>query len=309
MENAAAPYGINPVYQDKGDDCERWTKKDAQRNLNLTPTHFREELNAVREFIGQMEMREVYPEPEDENELTPAVALLKHRFSSQMFRVDGRSEQENIAEEKWFGELVVDWDDLLSEKLSGALARSALLAQLQHRRLEPLLLKMDPLSEGYKELARQEREHKKSYEDTLKRLTEVSPWRRNEDGKLSGRATVFSLIEAHRVYYAHNDRSLVDGIFAASEIQILLRQSQQTPEPQYRLGLVAYLNEAKRGLTNPRWTSQFTHKTLQALDYAFKNLNIEYSKKSGEELPDLLASGEYEKFPIPHPLPESPVYQ
>jgi len=55
-------------------------------------------------------------------------------------------------------------------------------------------------------------------------------------------------------------RKLLDRIFKAAEVEVECRRSVQASEPQYRVGLVEHLAEAKAGLWAPRgeWVNSQT---------------------------------------------------
>jgi hypothetical protein len=86
-------------------------------------------------------------------------------------------------------------------------------------------------------------------------------------------------------------------------MQVEMRQSQQIPEPRYRLGLVAHVNAARAGLFDPNWRPMFTDRQLKKLDAGFKEALVRVGEDAGEGLPDLESDrpgeGEYEPIHVP----------
>jgi len=101
----------------------------------------------------------------------------------------------------------------------------------------------------------------------------------------------------------------VDGIFAAAEIEILLRTSVQAPRSRYRFGLVTYLLEAKRGMLDPEWVSSMKNSTVGRLNYIWERLDSEARELLSVPVPDLEdkgPQGEYPPIELPVGLPDAP---
>jgi hypothetical protein len=108
-----------------------------------------------------------------------------------------------------------------------------------------------------------------------------------------------SLVKLYRDCCADPTERPRDGVFTDDEIQVLFRVSAQQPDPVYRFGWVAAVNEARLGIGDPRWKRQMTERQCKILDtgfaYAIKVLTAKYGGKK----PDLMrddAAGEYDEI-------------
>jgi hypothetical protein len=136
------------------------------------------------------------------------------------------------------------------------------------------------------------------YDKALTRLLEECPWASQLAGKYALRASLSEITEGIQRYQSKGDNRLVDGLFTAAEIQLLMHRSVQSPTPNYRMGAVIYLLEAKAGLWDPNWQTQFKDAQLGRLDRAFQAALVAAGNESGEHVPDLMkdgVEGEYEE--------------
>lgn len=118
------------------------------------------------------------------------------------------------------------------------------------------------------------------------------------------------------LYKSDRNNELVDGLFTAMEIQILLRASQQDPNVRYRPELSIAWNEAKRCLWDAKFRSQFedpkkpgTYPYLGLLAAGFQGAVANFMEKTGLKLPDLESDGPDGEFPklfIPEHSDEPP---
>jgi len=136
----------------------------------------------------------------------------------------------------------------------------------------------------------------------MEMLNEIAPWFNVSGRQISASGAIGELIKGIQNYKARSDTALLDGIFTALEIKVLLRTSIQDQEPQYRAGWVTYLNASKSWLWDPNARSQFKHQDLARLDNAWKEAVRLHNEKLGIELTDLEAEGqkgEYETLVEP----------
>lgn len=310
-------FGIRPMLCLNISEHPTLTRRAMCEQEGISPQQLKAELELARAIVdkkvpSQVEApQEITRLPEIEKRtLSREQALLKHGFDNAMFEVEDRPASENERERRKFADRVIEFDDLLEQEFTSEVARQVLITELQMKRNEIPLLQMKPTNKIRKDLQTEQEKLQKRYEDSLSKLDELSPWRAKTKGKQSGRASIFSLVEALRAYHSTGDRELIDGIFTAAEIEIQMRTSVQNPVASYRLGLTTYLLHAKEGLLNQKWMPQMRHSTIARLDKVFQKLEVEAREELGEPLPDLETSGkdgEHPDFPVPKPLPDAPV--
>ena len=109
--------------------------------------------------------------------------------------------------------------------------------------------------------------------------------------RLKFKETVAQLIQAVQDYYSEGDRQLVDGMFTAAEVELLLKPMEMRP-PQYRADIVLSGWEAIEELWNKEYVpTPIARKVQRRLAKAFRAA-VEASKEEGEEVGDPLFDGE-----------------
>lgn len=292
-------FGMGPLLPPQGtdpDDLRVWSREELAATLALTAGQLRQELDAIRGLATRAKSDEVRAEKiellREIEELTfkETVFLAKHGFEESTFLLTGREAVENRTERDWFGARVEQWDKLLEHPVAGALARQALLNELQLRRADAAIAKLPFGGKEYSGYLKIKMSIEETYQHQLEQLDELAPWAGAIRGHMAFRGMASDLIQAI-ANSKRGDEALVDGIFTTVELQILTRRSLQAPEPQYRAGLVVYLNAAKAGLWNPDWRSQFTNGQLKKLDTAWAAAAAAAGDLAGERLVDLEADG------------------
>lgn len=234
--------------------------------------------------------------PEGELPLDDKI-LERFQFHERIFRImvydptlnDGkggsvqRSEEENRMERAWFTSRVQEWAKMLGDKIAGPIARDALMNDLYLRRLEMEIATADPRGRGV--LLTQKEGYRKAYQEQVVVLQGMFP-EMAVAGKVTFRGVVSDLIAAHRDYYAHKDRRLVDQVFTATEIEFGLRASAQVGM-QHRFSLTLAIAEARNGLWDPNFKPLFKQSVYKKLDAGFNAAVNAAREAMGEPLIDL----------------------
>ncbi len=226
--------------------------------------------------------------------------LLAKGFKASMFELDaaGPRKVEVLKELEWFVGRVDEFAFLLNGAGTADIARAALLKALEMRRADEESLQggVNKKSDLAYRDSLQER-----YQALMEQLQELSP-RFFENRGHTLRSCLEEVIAGVQRYYASGNAQTVDGIFTATEVEILVRRSEQSIGPegdqptQYRPGLVAYLNEAKGRLFDPSYRSRFNQDVLARVDRGWQ----EAMRKvlADEDVPpDLLADGPHGEYP------------
>lgn len=310
-------FGVGPLipaHASDPDDLRTWGREELGAALGITQAQLQAELDAVRGLMMGAASAAAAPSTEPASPppvfdasgaaqlpFADSTLLERYGFSPSKFDVIGRAHSENRLEQEWFCRRLEEWAKPLEDRMAGALARSALDNELHIRRAESEISRHPFGSKEYVAFLRIKGDLEQRYQEQLIKLNEVAPWMGAVSGKQGFVGAVSDLVKAHQEYYAEGTNALADGIFAATEIQVLMRRSLQVPEPQYRCGLVVHLNAAKAGLFDPQWRSKFKPAQLRKLDEAWRAASV--AAGEAEVLPDLESEdpvkGEYEGLFVP----------
>lgn len=319
-------YGVAPLLPDGAnpDDLRVLTREQLCQQHGLTLEQLEDELAVIRAAwtarMAQAQRQPVEAESpvSDEKETSLDGSLLERfGFPPQFFEVPEfrqvpnpagagqvwapRSKDENEAERQWMLRKLgtPSWQKMLADPRAGEMARSALLNELQARRLQSEMSGMWPSNPRYKSLqelrAKTEAEYRNQYNELEDKFPELAT-----AGRVTFRGTVSDLNLAHRQYYGRNDRRLWDLLFNAQELELLTRQSLQAPDARYRLGWQVFVTEAMHGLYDPNFRSQLPLSVLRKLDLGFKRGVEEARRENNEPLVDLensVSPGEGDDFP------------
>lgn len=314
-------FGVGPMVPPPDthpDDLRLWSQAELGAALGLTPADLKVELDGLKLHLQQqraVQERQAAPvevaaaaEPV-RGELGLDDALLRRfQFSERMFRVHSydpeqkvevpRAAADNRMERDWFVTRVQSWARMLEDPVGGGLAREALLNELYLRRLEYDMTVVAPTTQKYRELYTLKDKTQSAYKDQLERLQKMFP-EMGVAGRITAKGVFSDASQAHRDYYGHGDRRLMDGLFTACELEFLTRTSEQMPVPRLRMGQNLYLLEAISGLYDPEWRSQLKPHVLKRLDAAAQAAVVQVRDELGEPLPDLekgVLPGEGDEF-------------
>jgi len=284
-------FGLQPLLPPSGyatDDLRVWMRDELKSALGLTTKQLQAELDAVRgswRAIAPPPPPSAPPPPPSRRDLPFATDDLLKRYD---IRIKFRDQDEADV----FLKRIADYEKLLNEPRVRGLARNTLMTEFQLRRLDEYIAGM---SEGTVEW-RKNLEIRKSldqtYNDQLEQINKLAPWAGMIAGKFAFAGVLSDVTRAFQEYCGRGDTALADGIFTATEIAVECRRSVQASEPRYRAGLVVYLNEAKAGLFEPRFESQFLPGQLKRLTESWRATYLEAETEAGVPLPDLEKEGE-----------------
>jgi hypothetical protein len=274
------------------DDMREWQAEALARFLNITSAaQWRQELTALRGIWEAIrpkpEMKSTAPAPAaPQPGLFGDDALLKkYDFGRMRFR-----DQDECLR---FVNRLRAVEKLFLESATVGLARNLLTTELQINRLDEALSVPENLGDEWRKSSQQRSKLMEDYNKLLALINDLAPWFGAIAGKYSFKGALAEVTEAIQQYQADGSHELVDGIFASTEIQVLLRRSVQAPDPQYRAGWVMHALAAKTNLWNPKWVNTIPRSVLQKLDRGFKEAIKAAGQETGETLPDLQHGGEY----------------
>lgn len=316
-------FGVMPVSVPLGgdpDDYRVWSPNELASAFGLDGRAFQAELEAVRSGWGKrvegrvssvertapgtrpstLDARPALACPQPALLVTDEEFLREFGFPEALFETG--EVQERQADRAWFCLRARDWERLLRDRNASRLAVQVLIKDLRLRRANIQLCRLEAKAFGDVDQERKRgtqvrdlnatiRDLESSYQEQLEALQELAPWFNVTGRQVTVTGAIGELIAAVQEYEARGDSRLMDGIFTALEIQVLMRSSQQIPEPQYRAGWVTYVNESRQFLWEPNARSQFKQTDLARLDHAWKAAAQKFNEESGTPLPDLESDG------------------
>jgi hypothetical protein len=146
-----------------------------------------------------------------------------------------------------------------------------------------------------------------AHEKSLEILHELAPGFGVDRSELPCTGAIGEIIKAVQDWEARSDKRLIDGIYNAYEIQVMLRTSLQMPLPAYRVGKVAYLVDAMSWMWDREAKSRFKDTDFAILEPAFREALRALKERRGLPVPDLRlegSAGEYEELYSPPELEE-----
>ena len=329
-------FGVAPLISTAEEDFSVLTREQVCALLSIQSKELQAELDALRAQWASTARADL-PQSKSGNSQTetpaggPAPAELKfgheilerHGFPDEMFAVSvfdpkkreetPRSQEQNRLERDWFAKRVTEWEKMLSEPMAESVAREALLNELYLRRLQVEMTVLSPSSKRWQELLTAKKDIEIRREAQLEKLSAMFP-ESSLAGKVSFRAVISELNQAHRDYYANGDRQLIDKIFTHAEVEVLLRQSVQQQEPQYRFGLNVAIVQAMHGLYDPNFRSRVKLSVFKKLDAGFRQAVNQVREELREPLVNLeegVEPGEGDDFPdlVERCEPHLPIYE
>jgi hypothetical protein len=233
--------------------------------------------------------------------------LRKHGFGPEMFKIPGLTAEDVRVEKSFLAARGREWEKILAAPSTKRLAHQALLHEFGLRRMQARKWQLESLTyESSTEEARRQKElaglekrisqNEETYQSQLTQLQEMAPWWNVTGKQMTMSGSIGDLIKGIQEYQANGSNALADGINTLAEIQLQMRQSQQQPEPDYRLGLVTYWNEAKAGLWSQEWKPKRTPAELKVMDEGGRELIKRLNEVSQAHIPDLEDMGPQGEF-------------
>lgn len=306
--------GIGPVkltLKDKPDDCRSWERAELREKLGLSEPSLAAELDRIRGLWAS-----VRPKPEPVLEAVAEKAVVPAETDDQLLAKFDFTGMTVAAESAWFAGKVRAFRKLLEHPLVGELARHSLLDALEIRRFErqaallsaELADKPDMMGRAAKikereDLSRELTKMRAAYSNGVKELDRQFPFMSAVEDSVQIRGLVSELVEGVREFQSAGLNRIIDGIFTAAEIQILMQKSQQHPEAQYRPGQVFYFSQAKASIFDPKWKNDLPPGVYRRLDEGFRAAEHKAFTELGEPLVDLESDdpikGEHDPLVLP----------
>jgi hypothetical protein len=232
--------------------------------------------------------------------------LSKYGFSDKLFCAAGHAEAEAVAERDWFVERISEITQLLDEPAVSSLARSALMNELYERRLDDQMALADVASKEFADLSDAKEQVASEYREQWEQIKGIVPWANKVSHKNMFAGVLSDVLDGYIKYKADPKNKLLDGVFTALEIQVLMRESQQAGI-RYRPGQVAAILEAMHNLADPNWERSLPNNICKQMDQAFREAAEKFRETNGMPLPNIESDdpkvGEYPPLYVPKETP------
>lgn len=299
--------GLRNLTHPPEDDRENreWAPAELQHHLQITPAQMRQEMEALRGFwrrhAAAAEEKAVAEKHEVPDYVAPASTddgEFNFKAGEQTAEMMGFGHLElEPAELEWLRRRTQELHAILKEPITREPARQMIFTELEIRRTQTIAI--SPITDKITAKAKADahtrlKDLHKDHRETLKSLPD---WATDTRDQIDFAHVVSDLVDGVLEYQADGSKRLIDGIFTGTEIQVMLRTSEQDPTPRYRFGLIAVCNAARAGFWDPRYKNQFSADQLRMIDTGFAEGIRRVKEEIGEVQPDLTSddpvTGEY----------------
>jgi hypothetical protein len=160
--------------------------------------------------------------------------------------------------QRYIARRIVEFQHLLDDEQGAHLARSALMQELillEYDREIRRMLQKDGAGRSQKaldDLVQRRSSLQSTYENTLERLGATQEQNPGYRAKVAFGDSLGHLAKAMQEYYADGNNALVDGLFTAAEIRLLVTPTSLRPA-QYRPDLPMLVEQWRANFWNPEW--------------------------------------------------------
>jgi hypothetical protein len=160
--------------------------------------------------------------------------------------------------QRYMARRIVEFQHLLDDEQGSHLARSALMQELillEYDREIRRMLQKDGAGRSQKaldDLVQRRSSLQSTYENTLERLGATQEQNPGYRAKVAFGDSLGHLAKAMQEYYADGNNALVDGLFTAAEIKLLVTPTSLRPA-QYRPDLPMLVEQWRANFWNPEW--------------------------------------------------------
>jgi hypothetical protein len=232
-------------------------------------------------------------------------ALLKKRgFDVSDFKITGRPPAKENQEMHWFTSRLTDLERVFNDPMGKERARRLLINELGIRRIDEKVMRMNPDNKDIDRLMARKQDMEKMLLEQAEDLSKACPYVNAQVSKTTAILAISEMMEGLRNFIANRDNRLRDGIYTASEILVMDRESvQQTSH--YRPGWVRFHLEADSGLFDPEFKSKMPIAFCQTLDIAHLLAKKTVNEKLNIKIPNLTGAGPGSEYPDLPALAES----
>lgn len=239
----------------------------------------------------------------------------------------------NEAERRWFIARIEDMRKMLDDSMASDLSRRIILNDLQRRRLSIAIANVKPTAMTgieYNRLLGAAKKLDDTHMAQLTALDEIAPWKGLTGNKVGLRGSLSDFTRAMQMFRGRRDASmataiaknteveivadrgmvellghrlldvhsrLVDGVFTADEIEVLMRTCEEAPVPQYRPEIIVFINRAREGLWDPDFKPALPEDVLLRLKKGWDGAEEAVRKASGVKVVNIASEKPGDEYP------------
>jgi hypothetical protein len=192
--------------------------------------------------------------------------------------------------QRYMARRIVEFQHLLDDEQGSHLARSALMQELillEYDREIRRMLQKDGAGRSQKaldDLVQRRSSLQSTYENTLERLGATQEQNPGYRAKVAFGDSLGHLAKAMQEYYADGNNALVDGLFTAAEIKLLVTPTSLRPA-QYRPDLPMLVEQWRANFWNPEWEGAKLPREMHRFFLAtFKKASEEFTEGKVAEM-------------------------
>jgi len=192
--------------------------------------------------------------------------------------------------QRYMARRIVEFQHLLDDEQGAHLARSALMQELillEYDREIRRMLQKDGTGRSQKaldDLVQRRSSLQSTYENTLERLGATQEQNPGYRAKVAFGDSLGHLAKAMQEYYADGNNALIDGLFTAAEIKLLVAPTSLRPA-QYRPDLPMLVEQWRANFWNPEWEgAKLPREMHRFLLATFKKASEEFAEGKVAEM-------------------------
>lgn len=225
------------------------------------------------------------------------------QFDFRDFALPSRSDQLNRAEARWLKGRLEELQGVFADPNAKSLVRQAVTNEMMIRRIDEEMMRLRVVDKEFWRYQEAKQGMEVIYAKQWDQLREICPEIKAKEAKFNFAGVFSEIVDGIIKYRANADNQMIDGIFTALEIQVLMRSSVQAEgRVQYRPDIAIATNEARKAIFDPKFRSRLDQKTLSVMSAAWHAAAEAFTIASGIKLPDLESkTGEYPPLFVPPP--------
>ena len=305
-------YTVAPLLgESTADDLRRWTAAELALSLGLDEKIIEGILSEARLRWRRARVQSGIDRGSDRKEGRSEVRALTTEEVEKLVMRYGFNFISDEEERRWVANRCRDLEPYLEDEGARSIARNAIQQELhiyfvldrriqRLREIEPagsdddIQRKREGIDDRILELIEARQKAVTSYENTRKTLGDTPAQRKSIGQRMEFHDCMSGVIEAVQEYYSNDNHALIDGLYTAAEVELLLKETSLRPA-QYRADVVFGVAEAKIGIWDKEWELKgFPRESLRKLLKGFRSGIEAMRAEDGEMTPDMEAEEDAE---------------
>ena len=240
------------------EDLRAWTIEEIAREAGLTVKQVKGIVEETQIFWSRKKMERGLIERAVSSDGIKALGDEEIKKLLSLHGFDESMIDSNEREARYLATRLIEFQHLLEDEQGSHLARSALMQELILRKYDRDILieiEKDKTASSQKtldNLVEKRNETQRIYEATLKALGATQDQNPGYRQRMQFGDTLGHLVKAMQTYYEDDDSTIIDGIYTAAEIKLLVTPTSLRPS-QYRPDLALLVQSWREHFWEPDW--------------------------------------------------------